>query len=148
MCVQCIHLAQDTTQCDCHEHALDPSDSIKGGGFLSQRSYGERLQEFCCSSWSYENSVGFVGYLQVCPVCAKRVLSFKLVTTCPSVCRVFLYLTHACLYLYVWFWNLFRVSYITKLNVEQMDLFVYYSAIYWKYKLHTGSNDTKFENCH
>lgn len=50
VCVQCVHVAQDTTQCDCHEHALDPSDSIEGGGFLSQRSYGERLQEICGSS--------------------------------------------------------------------------------------------------
>jgi hypothetical protein len=48
--VQCIHLTPDTTQCDCHEHALDSSDSIKGGGFLSQRIYVERLQEFCGSS--------------------------------------------------------------------------------------------------
>jgi hypothetical protein len=45
MCVWCDHVAQDAALCDCHEHALDPSDSIKGG-FLSQRSYVERLQEF------------------------------------------------------------------------------------------------------
>ena len=50
MCVQCVHLAQDTTQCDCHEDSPDPSDSIKGGGFLCHRIYGERLQEFCGSS--------------------------------------------------------------------------------------------------
>ena len=48
--MQCVHVPQDTTQCDCHERALDPSDSIEGGGFLSQRSYGERFQEFFGSS--------------------------------------------------------------------------------------------------
>jgi hypothetical protein len=41
--VLCVYLAQDTTQCDCLEHSLDPSESVTGGGFLSERCYGERL---------------------------------------------------------------------------------------------------------